>query len=857
MCRSIVRCSVAAAVWLAASLGAQVQFAELSKRHLPNSSRASAINAHDTFAIAAGDVDRDGDVDLLLARSGQDRLYEGDGHGGFVDATSVRLPADADAGRAVALVDVDLDGDLDAVVAIDGQNRLLINDGTGTFADATATRLPIDADRTAGLAVGDVDGDGDPDLVLGNRGTQPTRLYLNDGNGVFVDVTATCLPADSDDTWDLRLGDVDGDGDLDLVIGNYRDQNRLYANDGAGHFTDVTAARLPADLDRTHSIGLADVDGDGDLDLAVGNSGADRLYLNDGSGTFSDQSQRLPVQSDDTAAMAFGDVDGDGDQDLVLGENYPFQMARGYPRLCLNDGQGTFTFAPEGRLPKSYDYCYALVLCDVDWDGDLDLVRGNLLDHDDLYLNDSHGTFACGTAELLPRPRSQTLALAFGDVDADGDPDLVIGADDWNRLYLNDGRGRFSDATLGSIPSRSEQSAAIALGDVDGDGDLDLVVGNDGFDYGRPAQQNRLYLNDGAGVFADVTAARLPQSLDRTRAVVLGDWDRDGDLDVVFGNLGQSIMCINDGRGHFTAAAGLPSRSDGTRALAAADFDADGDVDLVFGNEGSDRLLLNDGSGAFVDAPAGSLPASAGWSLAVAVGDVDGDGDPDLVMSRVIDLRALLLLNDGTGVFTDVTASSLPAFFDTVQAIALLDVDDDGDLDIALGNSGQDRLLVNDGRGRFADATARLAPHEAYTTAVASADVDADGDQDLVLMDRLMVNLLRQSDVPLLTRLREDLVLEIHAAPGLSTVPQLVVPNLAPAAARIPIPPYGTLGIDPALMISLPWQVVAPPGGIATIRFRVPDLPLLIGVPVFVQSVLVDPVRSVRLTNVTADVLFR
>ena len=173
--------------------------------------------------------------------------------------------------------------------------------------DALHQMLPPDSGDSSAVDLGDVDGDGDLDALIGNNNANgpgnQNRLYLNDGSGVFADATAS-LPADLNETLAVALGDVDGDGDLDALIGNGRihgpgEQNRLYLNDGTGVFADATAS-LPADLEDTRAVALGDVDGDGDLDALIGNSlvfgpgDQNRLYLNDGTGVFARRHRKPP-----------------------------------------------------------------------------------------------------------------------------------------------------------------------------------------------------------------------------------------------------------------------------------------------------------------------------------------------------------------------------------------------------------------------------------------------------------------------------------------------------------------------------------------------------------------------------------
>jgi hypothetical protein len=299
--------AAAVAVVLNPGARAQANFAELGGRGLPQESLEAQ-------ALVLGDVDGDGDLDLLVGGGygvGAVRLHANDGAGIFTAAPFPSLPVDVVTG--LVLGDLDGDGDLDLVVdcyqmGLPGQpNLLLSNDGAGRFHDATQARLPASFDNTRALALGDVDGDGDLDLITGNRGWvgvgQQNRLHLNDGTGTFTDATAGRMPVDFDKTSSVALGDVDGDGDPDLVIGNSWQQNRLYLNDGTGSFTDATAARMPMDSENTTSVALGDVDGDGDLDLVIGNGGQNRLYLNDGSGTFTDvTATRMPTGGGGVAA---------------------------------------------------------------------------------------------------------------------------------------------------------------------------------------------------------------------------------------------------------------------------------------------------------------------------------------------------------------------------------------------------------------------------------------------------------------------------------------------------------------------------------------------------------------------------
>ena len=363
------------------------------------------------------------------------------------------------------------------------------------FSDSRS--LPFSLQASFAVALGDLDGDGDLDAFVGNTSyynNPANTVWLNDGSGNFSDSGQRLGSAF---TWDVALGDLDGDGDLDAFIANSEPDSRkadeVWLNNGHGIFTD-SGQRLGNTLSRAAALG--DLDGDGDLDAYIANgipergpAEADRIWLNNGHGIFTDSGQLLG--SDAGLDVALGDLDGDGDLDAFIANGNPLDIRNEPNKIWLNNGAGVFSSSGQ-NLGSALSQ--AAALGDIDGDGDLDAFVANggpeILSGqpDELWLNNGSGIFN-NSGQRLGSKSSYGAALA--DLHKDGTLDVfVAGYYGGNRVWLNDGSGIL---TFSSPGFGTENAADVALGDVDGDGDIDALAAN------VISNSNRVWLNRGSG----------------------------------------------------------------------------------------------------------------------------------------------------------------------------------------------------------------------------------------------------------------------------------------------------------------------------------------------------------------------
>ena len=483
-----------------------------------------------------------------------------------------------------------------------------------------------------------------------------------------------------------------------------------------------------------------DYDGDGDLDLVLAgrDPGLNRtatIYRNDGPSGFTDIGAGLTGIS--SGSIAWGDYDNDGDLDLVVtGQDPDYNLTA---TIYRNDGPSGFTDIGAGLTGVSSGLSSWAW---DDYDGDRDLVltgSGRDLGLNltaTIYRNDGPSGFTDIGAGLTGIAKGSS---AWGDYDNDGDLDLIVTGRDGRSaanatIYRNDGPSGFTDigAGLTGLPGGSS-----GWGDYDGDGDLDLVV--------TGGNMTTIYRNDGPGGFTDIGAGLTGVYISSS---AWGDYDNDGDLDLVItgGNADSNPTAMiyenqRPPRGQRTfASIGAELTGVDSGASAWGDYDNDGDFDLaVAGDDGSTRtttIYENQGDGTFASLTSASLTGVNDGSI--AWGDYDNDGDLDLVVTgddtAGSSPTATIYENQGGGMFAPLTNANLTGVSSGSSAWG--DYDNDGDLDLVVtgfdGNARTATIYENQGQGTFAPLTGATLTGVAFGSS-AWGDYDSDGDLDLVV----------------------------------------------------------------------------------------------------------------------------
>ncbi len=655
-------------------------------------------------SVAVADVNGDGKPDLLVANectssnctNGSVSVLLGNGDGTF--QTAVSYGSGGEYAWSVAVADVNGDGKPDLLVSnecasgncANGSVSVLLGNGDGTF--QTAVSYGSGGEDALSVAVADVNGDGKPDLLVSNLCASNSNclngsvsVLLGNGDGTFQ--TAVSYGSGGQDAWSVAVADVNGDGKPDLLVSNECASNCTNGSVsvllGNGDGTFQTAVGYGSGGEDALSVAVADVNGDGKLDLLVSNlcasngtcvNGSAGVLLGNGDGTFQ-AAGSYGSGGEYAYSVAVADVNGDGKPDLVVANDCASSScANGSVGVLLGNGDGTFQTAVS--YGSGGEDALSVAVADVNGDGKPDVVVLNQCASNSnctngsvsVLLGNGDGTFQ--TAVSYGSGGEDALSVAVADVNGDGKPDLLVAnvcasnsncANGSVSVLLGNGDGTFQTAV--SYGSGGVDAYSVAVADVNGDGTPDLLLANVCASGNCANGSVSVLLGNGDGTFQ--TAVSYGSGGEDALSVAVADVNGDGKPDLVVANQcfsssnctnGSVSVLLGNGDGTFqTALITSTPELPGIESLAVADFNGDGKLDVASG--AGNVLLLGNGDGTF------QTPYTLGaGGPGIAVGDFNLDGRPDLAVGGV---TILLNISDGfvSATTTTVSASPNPASF--------------------------------------------------------------------------------------------------------------------------------------------------------------------------------------------------
>ncbi|MEM7246937.1 MAG: FG-GAP-like repeat-containing protein [Acidobacteriota bacterium] len=795
-----VPATVSALVSLAVLLGPGVSPASAQW----NTAETSTPNLGTVNALAWGDADRDGILDLAVAvPSGPARVHSGSVDGPVVPAAWTSLAG----GDGIDLGWADLDGDGDLALVVASSTGVHVHENDGALEDLPFQTVVAPAAVQA-LALGDVDLDGSLDLALAVDG-EPDRVHLNTGGGSFETV-AVWSTMESDPSRDLALGDWNDDGTLELAIASSFLADRVHANTAGSLSTSISWRS-----DEAHdsvAVAWGDFDNDRDLDLAIASANplqADRLYRNRPAGLGTGTVWSPPPATAGT--LTWAELDGDGTLELVVGrDGADVVFDAVFPSLTT-----TPTWTSDRTDPTT-----AVALGDLRASGGLDLVASHPIAGSAFYRS-PRAPLDVEPAWIATDIRDATCSLVWADVNSDGRLDLAMGNDAGEQDAIFYGLG----GNLGGAPDWQADigllTRDIAFADWDGDGDLDLAIADASF--------LEVHVNE-SGVL-DTLSSWVADNFAPWTSLAWGDVDVDGDLDLVAGSAENAYLFDNEtniGGSLATTAFWVSDEIEECNDVALGDLGGDGDLDLALACvDVGDRVHEN------ID---GRLETTASWrstevdrSTSAAWSDVDGDADLDLFISAQLSPAGVRVHRQGAGGLLETTASLTISDGAEVAEIALGDWNGDGDLDIARAGApfGFGTVVETEG-GLLFPAASWTNDEQLDYQAVAWGDWDADGDLDLALGALSEQNRVHQNDLHdgRRARLPETALLpggiatanSTDKAPGFSS-PQVFA---SPVSINYELrdgqsDPLAELRVEWALFGSTAWRPATPgPGGDGT-----------------------------------------
>jgi predicted nucleotidyltransferase len=562
------------------------------------------------------------------------------------------------------------------------------------------TSISLTGVATSSVAWGDYDNDGDLDILLtGDTGSEPvSKIYRNNGDNTFTEQTSIALHGVGSSS--VAWGDYDNDGDLDILLTGSSSSgyvSKIYRNNGENTFTEQTGISLTGVHNGSAEWG--DYDNDGDLDILLTGNTVDleesKIYRNNGDNTFTKQTS-IFLRGVSNSSVAWGDYDNDGNLDILL-TGISNSVSK-FTSLYRNNVNNTFTIVPAYLFPVGNS---SVAWGDYDNDGDLDiLMTGTSIDNDPeskIYSNNGDNTFTEQAGISLTGVA--TSSVAWGDYDNDGDLDIILtGNTGWvnqtlpiSIIYCNNGDNTFTEqtTTLAGV-----QNSSVAWGDYDNDGDLDILL--TGFSSSGPV--SKIYRNNNLTLNTLPTAPTNLSSIVTLDSVTLS-WDKSTDNETPQNGLKYNLV-IGTSPEAVNTLSPMSDRNTGYRRV----------INLGNTNHRNSWTIKRLEVGTFY------------WSVQAI--------DNNFAGSNFAPTKSFIFWEP----FTEMTSIPLAGVFRS--SVAWGDYDNDGDLDILLTgdklNEFISKIYRNNGDNLFTEQTSIFLPL-VYWGSVAWGDYDNDGDLDILL----------------------------------------------------------------------------------------------------------------------------
>ncbi|CAF1230221.1 unnamed protein product [Rotaria sordida] len=638
--------------------------------------------------VNTADVDNDGNLDIVTVDSMSDcvSVNLGYGNGNFKPPQRYSTGSGS---RPCSFVFVDLNNDtrLDIITANEGTDNVAVLFGYNyaTFYNQRAYRAVGNFGSRAAV-VGDFNNDKYLDVAVVFYTTNNLGIFLGDGNGSFNALLIFSTTMNSN-PYSLVVSDVNMDGRLDVIVANVGTNNiGIFLGYGNGSFADVMTLSTGTNS-KPWSVAVADFTNDGQMDIVVTTIGTRSIgiFYGYGNGSFA---KMVSYRTDDnyfSEVVRIGDFNNDNQADIVVVNSKASNIG-----ILL--GYGNDSFAKQVNYSTDYNtHPMWVALGDFNNDNKLDMVTANR-DGNSMSIFLGHGNGSFDNPRTYPAGSgSRPLYVDIGDFNQDSILDIAIVNYGTNEISLHFGLGdaTFLQGGLYSTGSGSQPNT-LAVGDFNRDGRLDIVVANPGSDT------IGVFLGSGTQPYA-TTKVRRPDIGSQPHFVTVGDFNNDGILDIAIANTGKNNVGIfmrfqnelfDDMVTYFTGVDSAPS------FLAVGDFNNDNHSDIVVTNSKTDNIavFLNYGNGTFRTA---IFYFTGDYSLpsAVAIADLNNDNMLDIAIANAGTNTILLLYGKGDGTFGDEELYPLGYNY-RPYSVAVTDLNHDGFMDIIIACYGTDDVEI-------------------------------------------------------------------------------------------------------------------------------------------------------------------